>query len=359
MVLLYNITIQKYINNNLGIKITENEGQEGQKQEEQNQRQDQEQNQGQNPNWEQYYLKLVAQGCFCFLDEKTDEKIAGSYTQEAGPCACIIVKNQDNSRIVLAHVDSGNDITDKEFALPQWVKQCGGNNNNNNNNNVIVEVYIGYGQVGVKVEDGTNRQEKAILGFERTIQQLQSELGFVYNGRDQSQDSKGGMILRNGYRMITDRPDAKQAKPWNRIISHKILQNPENKNGREVLKEQISFDNEIINAMFEKIEKQVLESIIDTTDKAKHNITSYIENTLILPGDTKAVSEFCQKHDIKVPLIPLDEIDKFKNGLTKEFRNRIDNQPYMKSQYDCYWQNYVFKRQELSEENSNSIWNKK
>ena len=150
---------------------------------------------------ENYFDRIipVPQGCSYFLDTTTDQQHIGLITQGCGHCVCIIVRNQDNSKMVLAHVDSGNDITDKKFGLPQWVKQCG---SSSNNNNVIVEVHIGCGQTVIRAEDGTNRQEEAaILGFERTIQQLQSKLGFVYNGHDQSQNSKGGMILRNGYRV--------------------------------------------------------------------------------------------------------------------------------------------------------------
>lgn len=110
--------------------MAENERQEDQKQD---------QNQG------QYYLKLVAQGCFCFLDdsdEKTDEKIAGLYTQGAGPCACIIVKNQDNSRIVLAHVGDNNDISDEKTGLKHWIDLV----SNHGQENVQVEVHLGCGR---------------------------------------------------------------------------------------------------------------------------------------------------------------------------------------------------------------------
>ena len=309
-------------------------------------------------------LVFVPQGCSYFLDttdskenDPQQQQYIGLITQGCGPCACIIVRNRDNTKMVLAHVDSGNDITDEEFGLPKWVRQCKGdvdnnnrdndnNNNGNNNDDVIVEVHMGCGQVGIKKEDGTNRQEQAILGFERTIRQLQDRLNFTYDGHDRSPGSQGGMILKNGYHVVIDEIGTEQRKPWNRTISHKILQDPEDKNGRTILNSQISFNNEITDKIYKKIKKSVLKSITDTTNKAKHNVKSYIENTLILPGDTKADSEFCQEHNIKVLLIPLDEINKFENVLTKEFRNRIDNQPYMKSQYDYYWQNYVAKRRE-------------
>ena len=113
--------------------------------EQKNQKQDQEQNQGQNPNQGQYYLKLVAQGCFYFLDdsdEKTDEKIAGLYTQGASPCACIIITNQDNSKMVLAHVGDNNDISDEQTGLKHWIDLV----SSHGQEKVQVEVHLGCGR---------------------------------------------------------------------------------------------------------------------------------------------------------------------------------------------------------------------
>ena len=138
--------------------MAENEEQKNQKQD-QNQKQNQGQNQGQNPNQGQYYLKLVAQGCFYFLDdsdEKTDEKIAGLYTQGAGPCACIIVKNQDNTKMVLAHVGDNNSLSNEQTGLKHWIDLV----SNHGQENVQVEVHLGCGRGGFgnaeKNESGYN-----------------------------------------------------------------------------------------------------------------------------------------------------------------------------------------------------------
>ena len=228
-------------------------------------------------------LVFVPQGCSYFLDT-TDSKendpqqqrqYIGLITQGCGPCACIIVRNQDNTKMVLAHVDSSNDIINEEFGLPKWVRQCKGdidnnnrdNNNGNNNDDVIVEVHIGCGQVGIKKEDGTGRQEQAILGFERTIQQLRNRLNFTYDGRDRSPGSQGGMILRNGYSIVIDKTKSIRRKlnpnyrrnvgqiseRWineeTTVNCYKILRNPKRKENRIILNEQISFDENMTDQL--------------------------------------------------------------------------------------------------------------
>ena len=341
-------------------------------------------------------LVFVPQGCSYFLDttdskenDQQQRQYMGLITQGCGPCACIIVRNKDNTKMVLAHVDSGNDITDEEFGLPKWVKQCkgdidnnnrdndnnnNGNNNGNNNNNVIVEVHIGCGQIEIKGQDNPKKLEQAILGFERTIRQLRDRLNFTYNGHDQSPGSQGGMILKNGYRMVIDQieqtikitsskhnkqganqkleqqTDIKVTKNFYKILQKSAIK-PTIKNGRRIiLNEQISFDKGLTKAIFEKIEEPISENVDDIIKHTKRDITNYIENTLNLSDGTEANSAFCQEHNIKVPPIPLDEIDKFENGLTEEFKNRIDNQPYIKSRIEEQKKEELQKQKEQEKE---------
>ena len=94
---------------------------------------------------------------------------------------------------------------------------------------------------------------------------------------------------------------------------------------------QLSFNEQLTDKIYKKIKEPVLEKIKNITKKAKHNIDSYIEDTLNLVDGRKADSKFCQEHNIKVPLIPLNEINEFENGLTEEFKNRINNQPCIKN----------------------------
>ena len=300
--------------------------------------------------------------------------------------------------MVLAHVDSGNDIIDEEFGLPKWVRQFG------DGNNVIVEVHMGCGQVGIKKEDGTGRQEQAILGFERTIQQLQPGLGFVYNGYDQSPGSQGGMILRNGYRVdfkvnnletisdLASRSQPKEKERYEKAIQKikELKANlPVNRTDRlakilaieqqtttELIKPntiqiindntinipmelQLSFDEKRTKTIYQEIQQQIPDHIKTIIDNTLNNIATHIKDTLNLQNKTKIDSKFCHEHNIKVPLILLNEINRFENGLTEEFKNRINNQPYIKDiehykeeetyiDRQEYWRDYISKRQKMS-----------
>ena len=64
------------------------------------------------------------------------------YTQGAGPCACIIVKNQDNSRLVLAHVGDNNSLSNEQTGLKHWIDLV----SNHGQENVLVEVHLGCGR---------------------------------------------------------------------------------------------------------------------------------------------------------------------------------------------------------------------
>ena len=45
-------------------------------------------------------LVFVPQGCSYFLDTTTDQQHTGLITQGCGPCACIIVRNRDNTKMI-------------------------------------------------------------------------------------------------------------------------------------------------------------------------------------------------------------------------------------------------------------------
>ena len=238
-------------------------------------------------------LIFVPQGCSYFLDTTNNDQqhIVGLITQSCGPCVCIIVRNRDNTKMVLAHVDSGNDITDEEFGLPKWVRQCG------DGNNVTVEVHMGCGQMKIKGQNNPKEFEPAIFGFERTIQQLQDRLHFVYNGHDQSPHSQGGMILRNEYSMVIDeiKSTQRQLNPNYRRnvdqiserwineeitvncykILHKSVIKPTIKNGRRIiLNEQISFDE---NMTVQLVPTQQG----DNADKIQTEISKQIKKTCL------------------------------------------------------------------------------
>lgn len=310
-------------------------------------------------------LIFVPQGCSYFLDTTNNDQqhIVGLITQSCGPCVCIIVRNRDNTKMVLAHVDSGNDITDEEFGLPKWVRQCG------DGNNVTVEVHMGCGY-------NPNVDRDRIT---TDINSIGNELGLNENQImiNQDRNSFGGMILRNGYNLVIDKTKSIRRKlnpnyrrnvdqiseRWiNEEITvncYKILQNPERKEDRIILNEQISFDENMTDKVFKKIQQQIPEHIDNILKHTNHNIATHIKDTLNLQNKTKIDSKFCHEHNIKVPLISLNEINRFENGLTEEFKNRINDQPYIKDiehykeeetyiDRQEYWRDYISKRQKMS-----------
>jgi hypothetical protein len=144
--------------------------------------------------------------------------------------------------MVLAHVDSGNDITDTEYGLPKWVNQCGGGNY------VDVEVHMGCGQTLILAEN--NKLEEAIIGFNKIVTKLKGELGFQYNGYDKTSNSQGGMILRDGYNIVKVQKNMpKKLKNISVMYNYKILKEPEVKDNEELLNEQIFFIEELTNKL--------------------------------------------------------------------------------------------------------------
>ena len=228
-------------------------------------------------------LIFVPQGCSYFLDTTTDQQHIGLITQSCGPCACIIVRNRNNTKMVLAHVDSGNDITDEEFGLPKWVKQCG------NGNNVTVEVHMGCAY-------NPNVDRKRITD---DIKSVRNKLGLSEEQVKINEDknSQGGMILRNGYKVVTNKTGAEQIQPWKKKIFYKILQNPDPK-----LDKQISFDNATTLGIEQQKNCQQYAVNIYNTLQKQHTPLNLLEN--YKKYSTKKVNISNDKQ----PLIPLDVI---------------------------------------------------
>lgn len=168
----------------------------------------------------------------------------------------------------------------------------------------------------IKGQNNTKKFEPAIFGFERTIQQLQDRLHFVYNGYDQSPDSQGGMILRNGYSMVIDEiksirrklnPNYRRnvdqiSERWINEettvnfykILHKSIIKPTIKNGRRIiLDKQISFDNRLTDQLSPKkqrsdantIQMKLREQIDETCfTKYKNYFNEQIQKNEDIPG---------------------------------------------------------------------------
>lgn len=178
-------------------------------------------------------LIFVPQGYSYFLDTEEDKEHIGLMTQNAGPCACIIVRNKENTKMVLSHVDSGNDIAIEEFGLSKWISQCG--------SKVEIEVHLG---CAFSDRRGREEYEKQIKQIVESIKENGKNIAIVFN---KEIDSQGGIILKNGYKIVEDIKHYKKGSLSFKKSFFKILSSPENKEYRTIFGTQISFNEAATN----------------------------------------------------------------------------------------------------------------
>ena len=335
----------------------------------------------------------MAQGCFYFLDdsdEKTDEKIAGLYTQGAGPCVCIIVKNQDNSRIILAHVGDNNSLSNEKTGLKHWIDLV----SNYGQENVQVEVHLGCGRglgnannCKLCYDDWFNRvkdvlQNQSING--RKLYKLckaNENNGAENNGEDagnviikqpiNNQDynftNETGIVLRKGYHLLKtipeepsssktkeekqNNPTIKKLSKLQQFLLEKSLKINKNNISIKITKEQIInqnpeqeqtvvFDDTIGDKVHEQSHENMQENanIIQSQLDKKLNqlVQQHYQKYLILEKDNNGtfnkpvkISELLKKKaDIKVPLTDQGKINEQNYKQKLEPKNFQQNPSY-------------------------------
>lgn len=220
-------------------------------------------------------LIFVPEGCSYFLDTTVDQEHIGLITQGCNTCACIIVENQENTKMVLTHVDSGNNLTNTEFGLPKWIEQCGG------------------GVAQVKIHLGCAKGDREYEKYNEIIKTQFPNISYTLHG----DASEGGMILKNGYKIIND-PISKGR--LGTVNNYKILQNPQTKQDRIIFNDQISFNERAThklcpynqrtngNIIHNELEMQTQQQLFDNFNKyfnekiqKPENITGDIYKTTV------------------------------------------------------------------------------